>query len=138
MKKFTISIAVVMSLLLCMAFVSFAAADSYRTSYPTGTKKFDINVGTSGFTGTTLRARTASEPNAWLKASNEPYLSWQSQWKDLSTGIRYNGFSSSGPVLSAGIAMSYRYPYSGYTEPFLLKIYNNSGSSVHLIGQWHP
>lgn len=137
MKK-TILIAVILALVMCMAIVSYTVADSYLRSYPTGMCSFNITVNTTGFTGTTLRARTASEPNAWLKATNEPYLSWQSQWKNLSTGKRYDGFSSPGPVLSAGIAMSYRSPYSGYTEPFLLKIHNNSGSSVNLIGQWHP
>ncbi len=142
MKKTAIvSVALIMVMVLCLGIVTYASADSFVPSYPTTNGTFNnTSISSSGFTGTQLRSRTSLSIDAGLYSNaTKPYLTWQSQWKNVATGNRYNGFTTWG-VITGGIEVtkSYRSPYNNRYEPYLVKINNSDTSSTNLTGYWHP
>lgn len=138
-KKRVVAMVLIMASVLSLALVSYASADAYYTQYR-GDVNLPGSISSSGFTGTNLHGRTAgSAYQSWVtNNASQPYLTWQSQWKNLSTGYRYNGFSTWGNIIYGTEYKTYRYPYCDYTENFLLKIQNSSNSSIPLSGTWHP
>ena len=139
-KQTTIAIVLILALVLSLSAVSYAVAESYAVSYSDAPGTLNnTTINTSGFTGTTLRKRYSLSDQAYLySTAAKPYLTWQSQWKDINTGYRYNGFSSWGSVSQGYDYESYRYPYNEKIEPFLLKILNSDTSSTTITGEWHP
>lgn len=138
-KKRFVAIVLIMASVLCLTLVGYASADAYYTQYR-GDVDLPSSVSSSGFTGTKLRGRTAgAQYQSWVtNDASQPYLTWQSQWKDLSTGYRHNGFDEWGHIISGTACKTYRSPYCNYTNNFLLKIQNSSNSSISLSGTWHP
>ena len=131
-RKVRMILTLVTVAVMLFAFMGVAYATSYSYS-------IDNDIKSTGFTGTTHRSRTSTSNPAYLIATSgaSTYLAWQSQWVD-NDGLRHNGFETYGSVSTSASAKSYRTPYSGYTTPFVLKITNSSGSTIHLVGSWQP
>lgn len=142
-RKMIVATVLIAVLVLSLGIISYAAADSMELSDDDYDVPLDISVSSSGFTGTNLnhRVHTGASYQSWLESSyNRPYLTWQSQWKNVSTGYRYNGFSSWGSIINGKVYKTYRSPYCSYDYPFILKINNSSptNSSYTVVGTWRP
>lgn len=143
-RKMIVATVLIAVLVLGLGMISYAAADSME-DLPDDyyDVPLDISVSSSGFTGTNLnhRVHTGASYQSWLESLyNRPYLTWQSQWKNVSTGYRYNGFSSWGSIINGKVYKTYRSPYCSYDYPFILKINNSSptNSSYTVVGTWRP
>lgn len=140
-KKHRFIIAVLISCLTLVGLIGTAYADQPRDI---GYFSNITVAANSSWTGSTRRYRSDVVIDYYSMCRLTAYsgtLKWQTQYKDPSTGTRYNALASTNTLTGGynySIYNSTYYSCYGPDYPYVLRFNNTSNSSSTVSGEWGP